>query len=71
MRWMWRMLRFHPDELNGGAERAERELAKSEQSLREAQRDVIVPLRRMRERNNVTALVARLTGGDGRGAAAR
>ena len=68
---MWRMLRFHPGEVDGGAARAEQELAKSQQSLREAQRDVIVPLRRMRERNNVTALVARLTGGDGRGETAR
>ena len=60
---MW--ARWHPAPAAEG-DRARRELEKSEELLRRAQREVLIPLARMRDQNNVTELARRLLA-DGRG----
>lgn len=52
---------------DNGAELAAAELAESERLLTASLRDVVAPLRRMRERNNVSEIVARLLGQQGAG----
>lgn len=64
MKWMRTSARRHADD--AGRERAARELAHSEWLLQKAQQEVFLPLRRMREQDNVTELVRQLIRGGGR-----